>query len=75
MEDFRPKLLAKSTMARKAADAAIDATKTALVEMARKHGRTVLHQRPQLGDLFHRELHDDGSNHTRSSNADGITRH
>ncbi|GFH36870.1 hypothetical protein SCWH03_31030 [Streptomyces pacificus] len=41
VEDFRPKLLAKSTMARKAADAAIGATKTALVEMARKHGRTV----------------------------------
>ena len=41
VEDFRPKFLAKSTMARKAADAAITATKTALVEMARKHGRTV----------------------------------
>ncbi|RPF45392.1 putative transposase [Streptomyces sp. Ag109_G2-6] len=41
VEDFRPKFLAKSTMTRKAADAAISATKTALVEMARKHGRTV----------------------------------
>ncbi|MEU6243084.1 transposase [Streptomyces sp. NPDC047024] len=41
VEDFRPKFLAKSTMARKAADAAIGATKTALTEMARKHGRTV----------------------------------
>ncbi|PBC92682.1 putative transposase [Streptomyces sp. Ag82_O1-15] len=41
VEDFRPKFLAKSTMARKAADAAIAATKAALVEMARKHGRTV----------------------------------
>ncbi|NML48942.1 transposase [Streptomyces sp. R302] len=41
VEDFRPKFLAKTTMARKAADAAIGATKTALVEMARKHGRTV----------------------------------
>ncbi|GLF93801.1 RNA-guided endonuclease TnpB family protein [Streptomyces yaizuensis] len=41
VEDFRPRFLAKSTMARKAADAAIGATKTALVEMARKHGRTV----------------------------------
>ncbi|MGO4459351.1 RNA-guided endonuclease InsQ/TnpB family protein, partial [Streptomyces sp. M-16] len=40
-EDFRPRFLAKSTMARKAADAAIGATKTALVEMARKHGKTV----------------------------------
>ncbi|MCZ4602247.1 transposase [Streptomyces sp. Lzd4kr] len=41
VEDFRPKFLAKSTMARKAADAAIGATKRALVEMARKHGRIV----------------------------------
>jgi putative transposase len=40
-QDFRPRFLAKSTMARKAADAAIGATKTALVEMARKHDRTV----------------------------------
>ncbi|MFG2293994.1 RNA-guided endonuclease InsQ/TnpB family protein [Streptomyces sp. NPDC048603] len=41
VEDFRPKFPAKSTMARKAADAAIGATKAALVEMARKHGRTL----------------------------------
>ncbi|MFF3352558.1 RNA-guided endonuclease InsQ/TnpB family protein [Streptomyces sp. NPDC002917] len=41
VEDFRPKFLAKSAMARKAADAAIGATKAALIEMARKHGRTV----------------------------------
>jgi putative transposase len=41
VEDFRPKFLAKSTMARKAADAAIGATKTSLVEQARKHGRAV----------------------------------
>ncbi|MDK1476866.1 transposase [Streptomyces sp. 549] len=41
VEDFRPRFLAKSTMARKAADAAISATKKALVEMGRKHGRTV----------------------------------
>lgn len=39
VEDFKPKFLAKSTMARKAADAAIGATKTALLEMSRKHGR------------------------------------
>ncbi|SFT48555.1 transposase, IS605 OrfB family, central region [Actinopolyspora lacussalsi subsp. righensis] len=39
VEDFKPKFLAKTTMARKAADAAIGATKTALVEQARKHGR------------------------------------
>ncbi|MDX3642044.1 transposase [Streptomyces sp. MB09-02B] len=41
VEDFRPKFLAKSTMARKAADAAIGATKTALIEMSRKHGRDI----------------------------------
>jgi putative transposase len=41
VEDFRPKFLAKSSMARKAADAAIGATRTALIEMGRKHGRTV----------------------------------
>ncbi|MGW6743972.1 RNA-guided endonuclease InsQ/TnpB family protein [Streptomyces sp. NPDC055025] len=41
VEDFRPKFLAKTTMARKAADATISATKTALTEMGRKHGRTV----------------------------------
>ncbi|MFI7100069.1 RNA-guided endonuclease InsQ/TnpB family protein [Streptomyces sp. NPDC050161] len=39
VEDFRPKFLAKTTMARKAADAAIGATKQALIHMARKHGR------------------------------------
>ncbi|MFD3530528.1 RNA-guided endonuclease InsQ/TnpB family protein [Streptomyces sp. NPDC058664] len=41
VEDFRPKFLAKSTMARKAADAAIGATKQALIEMGRKHGRDI----------------------------------
>ncbi|MGX4695317.1 RNA-guided endonuclease InsQ/TnpB family protein [Streptomyces sp. JNUCC 63] len=41
VEDFRPKFLAKTTMARKAADAAIGATKTALIEMGRKHARDV----------------------------------
>ncbi len=39
VEDFRPRFLAKSTMARKAADAAIGATKHALINMAAKHGR------------------------------------
>ncbi len=39
VEDFRPKFLARTSMARKAADAAIAATKRALIEMARKHGR------------------------------------
>ncbi|MGW8761736.1 RNA-guided endonuclease InsQ/TnpB family protein [Streptomyces sp. NPDC055815] len=41
IEDFRPRFLAKTTMARKAADAAIGATKAALIEMGRKHGRDV----------------------------------
>lgn len=41
VEDFRPKFLSRSTMARKAADAAIRATKKALIEMGRKHGRAV----------------------------------
>ncbi|MFI8305793.1 RNA-guided endonuclease InsQ/TnpB family protein [Streptomyces sp. NPDC085927] len=41
VEDFCPKFLARTTMARKAADAAIGATKTALIEMGRKHGRDI----------------------------------
>ncbi|GGV73850.1 hypothetical protein GCM10010277_87730 [Streptomyces longisporoflavus] len=41
VEDIRPRFLARSTMARKAADAAIGATKKALVEQARKHGRAL----------------------------------
>ncbi|WP_306189886.1 MULTISPECIES: transposase [unclassified Streptomyces] len=41
VEDFRPKFLARTSMARKAADAAIGATKQALIEMGRKHGRDV----------------------------------
>lgn len=42
VEDFRPKFLAQSTMARKAADAAITATKRALIEQAGKHGRQLV---------------------------------
>ncbi|WP_181804683.1 RNA-guided endonuclease InsQ/TnpB family protein [Streptomyces shenzhenensis] len=41
VEDFRPRFLAKTGMARKAADAAIGAAKKALTEMGRKHGRDV----------------------------------
>ncbi|WSQ09803.1 transposase [Streptomyces sp. NBC_01231] len=41
VEDFRPKFLARTTMARKAADAAIGATKAALLAMGRKHGRDI----------------------------------
>ncbi|MFE1902939.1 RNA-guided endonuclease InsQ/TnpB family protein [Streptomyces gardneri] len=41
VEDFRPKFLSKTTMARKAADAAITATKIALIEMGHKHARPI----------------------------------
>ncbi|WP_399893556.1 RNA-guided endonuclease InsQ/TnpB family protein [Streptomyces sp. BBFR51] len=41
VEDFCPKFLARTNMARKAADAAIGATKAALIEMGRKHGRDI----------------------------------
>jgi putative transposase len=41
VEDFRPKFLARSTMARKAADAAIGSAKAAVLHMAAKHGRAV----------------------------------
>ena len=41
VEDFRPKFLAKSTVARKAAGAAISTTKKVLIEMGRKHGRDI----------------------------------
>jgi putative transposase len=41
VEDFRPRFLAKSAMARNAADAAIGSAKAALLEMAAKHGRAV----------------------------------
>ncbi|CCK25164.1 putative transposase IS891/IS1136/IS1341 family [Streptomyces davaonensis JCM 4913] len=41
VEDFKPKFLARTTMANKAADAAIGATKQALIHMGRKHGRIV----------------------------------
>ena len=46
VEDFRPKFLARSTMARKAADAAIGAAKRARVEAAGKYGRRVHLVRP-----------------------------
>lgn len=42
VEDFRPKFLAKSSMARKAADGAIAATKRALIEQADKYGRKLV---------------------------------
>jgi putative transposase len=42
VEDFRVTFLAKSTMARKAADAAIGTTKRVLIEYARRAGRKVV---------------------------------
>jgi putative transposase len=42
VEDFRPKFLAKSTMARKAADAAIGAAKRELIERGLRAGRKVV---------------------------------
>ncbi|MFF3567416.1 RNA-guided endonuclease InsQ/TnpB family protein [Nocardia jiangxiensis] len=46
VEDFTPMFLAKSTMARKAADAAIGAAKRELVERAVRAGRRVVMVRP-----------------------------
>lgn len=46
VEDFKPTFLAKSTMARKAADAAVGAAKRVLVERARRAGRKVVLVRP-----------------------------
>jgi len=46
VEDFRPVFLARSTMARKAADAAIGTTKRELIERAKRAGRTVVMVRP-----------------------------
>ncbi len=42
VEDFKPKFLAKSTMARKAADNAIGTTKQELISAAKRAGRTVV---------------------------------
>lgn len=42
VEDFKPAFLAKSTMARKAADNAVGATKATLLETAERTGRTVV---------------------------------
>jgi len=42
VEDFRPKFLAKSTMARKAADAAIGGVKRTLIERGARAGRKVV---------------------------------
>ena len=42
VEDFKPKFLAKSTMARKAADAAIGTAKRELIERGKRAGRKVV---------------------------------
>ncbi len=42
VEDFKPKFLAKSTMARKSADAAISTTKNELIDYATRAGRQVV---------------------------------
>jgi len=46
VEDFKPVFLAKSTMARKSADAAIGAAKRELIERATRAGRKVVLVRP-----------------------------
>lgn len=46
VEDFKPRFLAQSRMARKAADNAIGTTKTELVERARRAGREVVLVKP-----------------------------
>lgn len=46
VEDFSPKFLSKSTMARKAADAAIGAAKRELIERGERAGRSVVMVRP-----------------------------
>ena len=55
VEDFKPKFLIKTTMARKAADAAIGATKIELVWQATKHGRDLrlVHPAHTTTDCFH----------------------
>ncbi len=46
VEDFRPAFLAKSTMAKKAADAAVGMTKRILTEYAERGGRQVVNVNP-----------------------------
>ncbi|NGP04353.1 transposase [Rhodococcus sp. 14C212] len=46
VEDFKPRFLTKSTMARKAADAAVATVKRELIEQGRRAGRKVVSVRP-----------------------------
>ena len=48
VKDFRPKFLAKTTMARKSADAAIGQAKRELIWMATKHDRDFTSGQPRL---------------------------
>jgi putative transposase len=51
VEDFKPKFLAKSTMARKAADAAIGAAKRTLIERSVRAGRRVVLVQPAFTSM------------------------
>lgn len=51
VEDFRPKFLAKSKMARKAADISIGALKRELIERGRRYGRNVVLVSPQYSTM------------------------
>ncbi|MFI2335792.1 RNA-guided endonuclease InsQ/TnpB family protein [Nocardia rhamnosiphila] len=78
IEDFKPVFLAKSSMARKAADAAIGAAKRAVIERAGRAGRRVVLVRPAYTtmtcsccfarakrlDLHERNFHCDGCGYT-----------
>jgi putative transposase len=51
IEDFKPKFLAKSTMARKAADAAIGGAKRVLIEQGVRAGRRVVLVQPAFTSM------------------------
>ncbi len=69
VEDFRPKFLAKTTMARKTADAAISATKHELICMARKHGRDLRLVHPRTPPWTAGSAEREPSTHSRCRNA------
>ncbi len=65
VEDFKPKFLAKSTMARKAADAAVGTTKRTLVELGRRAaGRWCWYARLHHHDL--REVRNENQGPSRA---------
>jgi putative transposase len=51
VEDFRPKFLAKSTMARKAADSSIGTLKRTLIEYGKRAGRKVVPVQPAYSTM------------------------